>query len=150
MLTAAVDHPGHLTVDGIEAQPFVSVLLLFAWRFSRQGELQRLEETRLVVVQVCNGVHRHAALVGNEAKKNKRKTENLILSDSWVDSKPFSKVFLTLLRARGADSGVLGDDSLAVSDVELSDELLLDNSLFDVLLVANCRAHGPRFNHKLS
>lgn len=73
-----------------------------------------------------------------------------ILSDFLVDRESFSKLFLTLLRARGADSGVLGDDSLAVSDVELSDELLLDNSLFDVRLVANCRAQGPRFKHKLS
>lgn len=52
---------------------------------------------------------------------------------------------LTLLRARGAASGVLGDvDSLAVSDVELSDELLLDNSLLDGRLVANCRTHDLR------
>lgn len=59
------------------------------------------------------------------------------------------RCFLTLLRARGADSGVLGDvDSLAVSDVELSEELLLDNSLLDGRLVANCR-HEPRFNHKI-
>lgn len=47
---------------------------------------------------------------------------------------------LTLRRARGAASGVLGDvDSLAVSDVELKEELLLDSSLLDGLLVANCR-----------
>lgn len=44
---------------------------------------------------------------------------------------------LTLLRARGAASGVLGDDSLAVSEVELKDELLLDNSLLDGRFVAN-------------
>lgn len=69
VLTAAVDHPRHLTVDGIETQPFISVLFLFAWRFSRQGELQRLEETRLVVIQVCDGVHRHATLVRNNEKK---------------------------------------------------------------------------------
>lgn len=48
------------------------------------------------------------------------------------------KRFLTLRRTRGADSGVLGDvDSLAVSDVELSEELLLDNSLLEGRLVAN-------------
>lgn len=47
---------------------------------------------------------------------------------------------LTLRRARGAASGVLGDvDSFAVSDVELKEELLLDSSLLDGLLVANCR-----------
>lgn len=47
---------------------------------------------------------------------------------------------LTLRRARGAASGVLGDvDSLAVSDVELREELLLDSSLLDGRLVANCR-----------
>lgn len=57
VLTAAVDHPGHLTVNGIEAQPFVPVLLLFIQRFSRQGELQRLQQAGLVVVQVCDGVH---------------------------------------------------------------------------------------------
>lgn len=52
----------------------------------------------------------------------------------------FAKLYLTLLRARGAASGVLGDvDSLAVSDVELKEELLLDSSLLDGLLVANCR-----------
>lgn len=50
----------------------------------------------------------------------------------------FLKRFLTLRRTRGADSGVLGDvDSLAVSDVELSEELLLDNSLLEGRLVAN-------------
>lgn len=54
---------------------------------------------------------------------------------------------LTLLRARGAASGVLGDvDSLAVSDVELSEELLLDNSLLDGLLVANCRTQLHLYN----
>lgn len=56
---------------------------------------------------------------------------------------------LTLLRARGAASGVLGDvDSLAVSDVELKEELLLDNSLLDGRLVANCRTddHKVRFD----
>lgn len=57
MLTAAVDHPGHLAVDGIEAQPFVPVLLLFARRLGGQGELQRLKQARLVVVQVGDGVH---------------------------------------------------------------------------------------------
>lgn len=57
MLTAAVDHSGDLTIDGIEAQPFVPVLLLLTWRFGRQRELQRLEQAGLVVVQVCDGVH---------------------------------------------------------------------------------------------
>lgn len=57
MLTAAVDHPGHLAVDGIEAQPFVPVLLLFARRLGGQGELQRLKQAGLVVVQVGDGVH---------------------------------------------------------------------------------------------
>ena len=57
----------------------------------------------------------------------------------------FEERCLTLLRARGADSGVLGDvDSLAVSDVELSEELLLDSSLLDGRLVANCGTHDPR------
>ena len=65
VLTAAVDHPGHLAVNGIEAQPFVPVLLLFAWRLSWQGELQRLEQARLVVVQVGDGVHWHASLEVN-------------------------------------------------------------------------------------
>lgn len=35
-------------------------------------------------------------------------------------------------------------DSLAVSDVELSEELLLDNSLLDGRLVANCRTQKQR------
>lgn len=48
----------------------------------------------------------------------------------------------TLLRARGAASGVLGDDSLAVSDVELKEELLLDSSLLDGRFVANYRTDG--------
>ena len=53
--------------------------------------------------------------------------------------------YLTLLRARGAASGVLGDvDSLAVSDVELSEELLLDSSLLDGRLVANCKTDDAR------
>lgn len=64
VLTAAVDHPRHLAIDWIEAQPFVPVLFLFARRLRRQGELQRLEEARLVVVQVRDGVHRHGSLVG--------------------------------------------------------------------------------------
>lgn len=52
----------------------------------------------------------------------------------------FLSFYLTLLRARGAASGVLGDvDSLAVSDVELKEELLLDNSLLDGRFVANCQ-----------
>lgn len=39
---------------------------------------------------------------------------------------------------------MLGDvDSLA-SDVELREELLLDSSLFDGLLVANCKREHPR------
>lgn len=54
VLTAAVHHSGHLTVNGIEAQPFVPVLLLFTWRFSRQRELQCLEKAGLVVIQVCD------------------------------------------------------------------------------------------------
>lgn len=62
MLTAAVDHSGHLAVDGVEAQPLVPVLLLFVGRFGRQGELQGLEQARLVVVQVRDGVHRHGSL----------------------------------------------------------------------------------------
>lgn len=62
VLTAAVDHPGHLAVDGIEAQPFVPVLLLLARRFGRQGELQCLQQAGLVVIQVCDGVHRHSTL----------------------------------------------------------------------------------------
>lgn len=53
-----------------------------------------------------------------------------------------NSVSLTLLRARGAASGVLGDDSLAVSDVELKEELLLDNSLLDGRFVANYRTDG--------
>ena len=57
VLTAAVDHPGHLTVDGIEAQPLVPVLLLFARRLGRQGELQGLEQAGLVVIQVRDRVH---------------------------------------------------------------------------------------------
>lgn len=52
---------------------------------------------------------------------------------------------LTLLRALGAASGVLGDDSLAVSDVELREELLLDNSLLNGLFVANCGTDGYSF-----
>lgn len=67
VLTAAVDHPGHLPVDGVQAQTFVPVLFLLALRLGRQGELQRLEEAGLVVVQVCDGIHRHASLVGNHA-----------------------------------------------------------------------------------
>lgn len=62
VLTAAVDHPGHLAVDGIEAQPFVPVLLLLTRRFGRQRELQRLQQAGLVVIQVCDGVHWHATL----------------------------------------------------------------------------------------
>lgn len=62
VLTAAVDHPGHLAVDGIEAQPLVPMLLLLTRRVGRQRELQRLEQARLVVVQVGDGVHRHAPL----------------------------------------------------------------------------------------
>lgn len=57
VLAAAVDHPGHLAVDGIEAQPFVPVLLLLARRLGRQRELQGLEQAGLVVVQVRDGVH---------------------------------------------------------------------------------------------
>lgn len=42
---------------------------------------------------------------------------------------------------------MLGDvDSLAVSDVELKEELLLDNSLLDGRFVANCRTDDPRFS----
>lgn len=51
---------------------------------------------------------------------------------------------LTLLRARGAASGVLDDvDSFAVSEVELSDELLLESSLVG-RRVANCRMEDTR------
>lgn len=57
---------------------------------------------------------------------------------------------LTLLRARGAASGVLGDvDSLAVSEVELREELLLDSSLLVDLLVANCRMDDTRSDGSL-
>ncbi len=62
VLTAAVDHPWHLTVDGIEAQSFVPVLLLLTRRLSRQRELQSLEKAGLVVVQVSDRVNRHASL----------------------------------------------------------------------------------------
>ena len=60
----------------------------------------------------------------------------------WRDGK--GRAGLTLLRARGAASGVLGDDSLAVSDVELSEELLLESSLVEGRLVANCRMDETR------
>lgn len=51
---------------------------------------------------------------------------------------------LTLLRARGAASGVLDEvDSFAVSEVELSDELLLESSLVG-RRVANCRMEDTR------
>lgn len=136
MLTAAVDHPGHLTVDGIEAQPFVPVLLLFAWCFGRQWELQRLQQAGLIVIQVCDGVHWHATLdvIGNVGLIQVQLPYNLYILQNSVS--------LTLLRARGAASGVLGDDSLAVSDVELKEELLLDSSLLDDRFVANYRIDG--------
>lgn len=66
VLTAAVNHPGDLPVDGIEAQPLVPVLLLLVRCFSWQGQLQRLQEAGLVVVQVSDGVHRHSSLWGRK------------------------------------------------------------------------------------
>lgn len=51
---------------------------------------------------------------------------------------------LTLLLARGAGSGVLGEvDSFGVSEVELRDELLLESSLF-CLLVPNGKREATK------
>ena len=45
----------------------------------------------------------------------------------------------------GTEEGVLGDvDSLAFSEVELRDELLLESSLAGGRLVANCRMEDTR------
>lgn len=73
------------------------------------------------------------------------KTQKHLWPLIWSSDVVIISFCLTLLRARGAASGVLGDvDSLAVSDVELKEELLLDNSLLDGRLVANCRTDRPR------
>jgi len=138
VLAAAVHHPGHLAVDGVEAQPFVPVLLILIRRLERQRELQGLEEAGLVVVQVRDGVHRHGALRVNRAFFS-------VQTGLAPGFKSIRFVRLTLRRARGGASGVLGDvDSLAVSDVELKEELLLDNSFVEGRLVANCKTGDPR------
>lgn len=66
----------------------------------------------------------------------------------WLKLGSIILLHLTLRRARGAASGVLGDvDSLAVSDVELKEELLLDSSLLDGRLVANCRTGDAKVKY---
>lgn len=62
MLAAEIHHSGHLSIDGVQAELFVSPLLPAAGRLHGQRQLEGLQELRLVVIQVGDAIHGHAAL----------------------------------------------------------------------------------------
>lgn len=59
---AALHYPGHLSKDVVEAEILVPLLLLVAGCLGWQGQLQGLQQTRLVVIQVSDAIHRHSSL----------------------------------------------------------------------------------------
>ena len=62
VLAAEIHYPRHLPVNGVEAELFVLVLLPAAGRLVRPGELESLQQPRLVVIQVGDAIHRHSTL----------------------------------------------------------------------------------------
>lgn len=67
---APLQHAGHLPVDGVEAQlglgPSLRGARLLQLQLGRVRELQRLQQARLTLHEVGDGVHRQAALMGDE------------------------------------------------------------------------------------
>lgn len=61
MLAAEIHHSGHLSVDGVQAELFVSALLPAAGLHG-QRQLEGLQELRLVVIEVGDAIHGHSAL----------------------------------------------------------------------------------------
>lgn len=67
---APLQHARHLSVDGVEAQlglgPPLGRAHLFQLQLGRVRELQRLQEARLTLYKVRDGVHRQTALMATE------------------------------------------------------------------------------------
>lgn len=62
VLAAETHHPGHLSVNWVEAELFVMTLLPVASCLYWQRQLEGLQEPRLVIIKVSDAVHRHSAL----------------------------------------------------------------------------------------
>lgn len=68
---APLQHPGHLPVDGVEAElglgpPLRRAGWLLQLQLGRVRELQRLQQARLTIYKVRDGVHWQTTLQGGE------------------------------------------------------------------------------------
>lgn len=62
VLAAEVHHPGHLSVNWVEAELFVVALFPVASCLGWQRELERLQQPGLAVIKVGDAIHRYATL----------------------------------------------------------------------------------------
>lgn len=62
METAAVHQPGDLSVDRIQTEFLISGLFFFILSLSRQWELQSFQQSRMIVIKICDRIHWHGTL----------------------------------------------------------------------------------------
>lgn len=62
MLAAEVNHPRHLSVNGVKAELLVLLLLLVGGGVIWERQLKGLQEPRLVIIKICDAIHRYPAL----------------------------------------------------------------------------------------
>lgn len=62
VLAAEIHRPGHLSVNRVKAELFVTALLPVASCLFWQGQLEGLQEPRLVIIKVSDAIHRHSTL----------------------------------------------------------------------------------------
>lgn len=62
VLAAEIHYSGHLSVDRVEAELFVPVLLPVVGGFHWQRQLEGLQESGVVVIKVSDAIHRYSAL----------------------------------------------------------------------------------------
>lgn len=62
VLAAEIHYPGHLSVNRVEAELFVTALLPVASCLYWQRQLEGLQEPRLVIIKVSDAINRYPAL----------------------------------------------------------------------------------------
>lgn len=62
VLAAQIHYARHLSVDRVEAELFVPVLLPVIGGLHWQRQLEGLQEPRVVVIKVSDAIHRYSAL----------------------------------------------------------------------------------------